>query len=199
MAVNQVTHLTAVLRFFIFQQKAIYLITHLYYLKSVVTPFPTKRGQLGTAAGHRLWVNQSKITKLLYKVTFQVFKFSSFQVFKFSKLLYKVTFQVLSWNELISDHSVPVFGNLSRAVFYGRSRGSSKVLLGPAILYHSMHFGRPTPGQSNSRPRVGQTLGKCTILFQRTPGPPMKCGPGLEPSPSGRNKESSQFVTMYIV
>jgi hypothetical protein len=57
----------------------------------------------------------------------------------------------------------------SRAVFHGRSRGSSKVSLQPAVPYQSLSCGQPTHGQP--------------------PGPLMKCGPFQCPlcfSPNGK-------------
>jgi hypothetical protein len=57
------------------------------------------------------------------------------------------------------------------------SKGSSKVSLRLAILYHSTPCRLPTPGWSNSCLRVGRPQDEYTIIFQEPPGPPIKYGP----------------------
>jgi hypothetical protein len=64
----------------------------------------------------------------------------------------------------------------TRAVFHGGSKGSSKLLLGPAILYHSLPFGWPVTGQHNGLPGADRPQGACTDLSQSAPGHPMKYG-----------------------
>jgi hypothetical protein len=56
------------------------------------------------------------------------------------------------------------------------SRGSSKVSLGPAIPYHSIPCGQPTPSWPNGRLGVGHLQEECTILLQGPPEPPLKYG-----------------------
>jgi hypothetical protein len=64
-----------------------------------------------------------------------------------------------------------------RTVFHGLSRGSSKVLLGPAILYHFTIYGRPTPGWPNSYPGVGRP--QCNLSLWTPHGYHMKYDHGL--------------------